>query len=118
MLTPERLAAVYECLRRFPPFNRYCLPPADQVRFGLVRKHDRAAEYIAFVRDPGQHLIRVNPDWAGHLDTVFSYMAHEMIHLHQRVKGLETSGVEHNADFRKKAARIAARYGWDPKRFV
>jgi SprT-like family len=117
MLTPERLAAVYECLRSFPPFNRYGLPHADTVEFKLIRKHDRAADYTAFIRAPDQHLIRLNPDWHSHFDTIASTMAHEMLHLHQRVKKLNTSS-EHNADFRAKAVRICRRYGWDPKTFV
>ena len=118
MLTPERLAAVYDCLRQFPPFHRYGLPTSDKVKFGFVRKHDRGADYIAFVYALDQHMIRLNPDWNGHLDNIMSVMAHEMLHLHQRVKRLETNNTEHNSDFKKKAKRICTRFGWDYKRFV
>jgi len=117
MLTPKRLAAVYECLRQYPPFNRYSLPPASGVEFGLVRKNDRSGDYIYFIRNLDSHLIRVNPDWNGHFDSVVMTMAHEMLHLHQRVRRLD-SRTEHNADFRAKARRICTRFGWDFKRFV
>lgn len=118
MLTPQRLAAVYECLRQFPPFDRYGLPPSEKVQFGSVRKNDRGAEYQAFRYDFETHLIRLNPDFVGHFDTITSYMAHEMIHLHQRVKKLESKSNDHNADFKAKAKRICTRFGWDYKRFV
>lgn len=117
MLNPDRLAAIYECLRQFPPFHRYSLPSCDEVHFNLVHKNDRSGDYISFIRDPTTHLIRINPDWNGHFDSVAMTMAHEMIHLHQRVKRLE-SRTEHNADFKAKARRICTRFGWDFKRFV
>ena len=117
MLTPERLAAVYDCLRQFPPFNRYGLPPSSEVKFGFIRDTITAADYIAYVRDYDSHLIRFNPHFNGHLNTVMERMAHEMIHLHQRIRRHETNAM-HNADFKRKARRICQIYGWDFKRFV
>jgi hypothetical protein len=43
-------------------------------------------------------------------------MAHEMIHLHQRVTGMENSA-QHNAAFRKLAAHVCRLHGFDPKAF-
>jgi hypothetical protein len=117
-LTEQRLAAVYDCLRKFPPFCRYGLPDSSGINFGFIKKNDRAADYTSYIYDLDSHFIRLNPNWAGHFDTVASYMAHEMIHAHQRTKRLETSGTEHNADFKRKAKVICDRFGWDFKRFV
>jgi hypothetical protein len=40
-----------------------------------------------------------------------------MIHLHQMRWKLETANTEHNADFRKRAARVCRLHGFDPKVF-
>lgn len=45
-------------------------------------------------------------------------MAHEMVHVKQRVARTETNGVEHNAEFRRLGKRVCARYGWDFKQFL
>jgi hypothetical protein len=114
-LNPKRLAAVYEALRVFPPFNRWSLPPASQVKFRLLRTKKWDADWWI---EGGTHHIRLSEGRAGHLNTIFCAMAHEMIHVKQRVARTETRGVEHNAEFHRLAERICRRYGWDFKQFI
>jgi hypothetical protein len=45
-LTPERCAAVYECLRQFKPFNRWRLPSAKSVEFRTPQRADIMGEHV------------------------------------------------------------------------
>lgn len=114
-LTPQRLAAVYEMLRAWPPFGRWGLPAAGEMKFHLARtKRWDAAWWI----DGGRHHIEVSANRNGHMNTIVCSMAHEMIHVKQRKARTETSGVEHNEEFRRLAERVCRRYGWDFKQFI
>jgi len=43
-LTPQMCAAVYDCLREFPPFSRWKLPPADEIEFRCTARNDCTAD--------------------------------------------------------------------------
>lgn len=52
-----------------------------------------------------------------HFENVAKAIAHEIIHVAQFLNG-ETTGTNiHNADFKRKAARVCKEMGWDPKEF-
>lgn len=114
-LTPEACAAVYDCLRQFAPFSGWKLPPAEQVEFSVTRDHKNFGTHVHYV-GTDDHIIEVSEVNNGHFNTIVLTIAHEMVHLHQRRKRLTTKA-EHNADFKRRAARICAELGWDAKAF-
>ena len=118
-LTPHMLAAVYDCLREFPPFKGWKLPPGDEVRFDVMRSRQVFGYYIEETRPSGVvRSIQVSSANVGHWNTLTRIMAHEMIHMHQAVARTYTSNAEHNADFRRAARRVCSAFGWDYKEFV
>lgn len=109
-VTPQRLAGVYEMLRAFPPFSRWKLPKAEDARFHVAKtKRWHAAWWI----DGNTHHIEVSKVKHGHLRSLIESMAHEMIHVKQRVDQTETRGVEHNAEFVRLAKTVCRRFGFD-----
>lgn len=113
-ITPERLAGVYDMLRGFPPFSRWKLPPAEEVGFHVSKTNRwHAAWWI----DGETHNIEVSEKKHGHLRSLVESMAHEMIHVKQRIDKTETSGAEHNAQFRKLAKAVCKGLGFDPGQF-
>ena len=102
-------------LRAFPPFCRWNLPTAEEVKFRLLRTKQWDADWWI---EGGRHHIRISEKRAGHMDTVVCSMAHEMIHVHQKISKTETANTEHNAEFMRLAKAISKRYGWDPQLFV
>ncbi len=115
-LTPPRLAAVYECLRAFPPFSRMCLPPPWEVTFKTVRGRKNDGEYWRWARTD-DHTIAVSASRHSHFNSVAATVAHEMIHLSQARRRTETRG-EHNAEFRRAARVVCRRFGWDEGQFI
>lgn len=113
-LTPEACAAVYDCLRQLSPFSGWKLPPADEVAFHVSR--DRANHGWAYQHARGEFALEISEVCNGHFNTLASTIAHEMIHLYQFRAGLD-SRAEHNADFKRRAARVCAELGWDAKAF-
>lgn len=114
-ITPDRLAAVYEMLRAWPPFCRWKLPQASEVKFRVAKtRRWHAAWWIDGVR----HHIEVSEKTHGHLASVVSSMAHEMIHVRQRIAKTETRGVEHNAQYLRLAKRVCAIHGFDYGQFL
>jgi len=112
-LTPECLAAAYDYLRTTDPFLAWKLPKSGRVVFRVIRDPRRFAD---FGLENDKPTIRVSIARNGHSSTLLSTVAHEAIHLHQYLKGLETKG-EHNADFKQRACRVCACHGFDPLTF-
>jgi hypothetical protein len=114
-ITPERLAAVYDMLRAWPPFHAWRMPPSSEVKFRVSKTRQwYAAWWIEGVR----HHIEVSEKKHGHLASVVASMAHEMLHVYQRIARTETRGVEHNAEFIRLAKRVCAIHGFDPGQFL
>jgi len=114
-LTPVILAGVYESLRVCPPFSRWGLPPAEDIEFRVMKYRDREGQYTRYV-GTDHHIIDVSAARIAHYDSLAIVMAHEMIHLVQAVRRLETR-VMHNADFRRRAAQVCNTLGFDPHLF-
>lgn len=113
-ISPAMMETAYEFLRATPPFRGWKMPPADDVAFRVMRAGDYRGLYH---RENGQHIISISGKWIGHSATLLAVMAHEMIHLHQAVRGLETGNTEHNAQFHRLAGRVCKLHGFDPKGF-
>jgi len=115
-LTEKRLAAVYECLRAFAPFCGWKLPPADKVQFIVAKTRNYVAAHCKYAYTD-HHIIEVSEKMVGHFDGLAVAMAHEMIHMHQKIRRTTTPNTEHNAEWHKMAKRICRRFGWDEKAF-
>lgn len=112
-LTPDRIAAVYDCLRAFPPFNRWKLPRATEIEFGVTEHYDRHAD-VDIVRDWKRLRISVNRN--GHFSTLVQSVAHEMVHLALHARG-NKNWERHGDDFVTLADAVCKRFGWDPTVF-
>lgn len=117
-LTPDMVAAVYECLRQFPPFSSWKLPPAEEVEFRVSNQPNSMGEYTRYARTV-DHIVIVSSLTIGHFATLASVVAHEMVHLKQALDGTEPSRAGgHNAEFRRLAKQVCKIHGWDCKAFL
>ncbi len=116
-LTPEVLCGAYKFLALTAPFRAWNLPDPDLILFRVVRDPAIRGHYRAWSRAKHAHEIAVSARTIGYTANLIATMAHEMIHLHQKVTCMETRGAEHNAAFHKLAARICKIHGFDPKLF-
>ncbi len=112
------VAAVYECLRQFPPFSRWKLPPADEVEFRVSNQRNTMGEYTRYART-SEHIVMVSSSTIGHFATLANVVAHEMVHLKQAIDKTEPQKVGwHNAEYRRLAKQVCRIHGWDYKAFV
>lgn len=112
-LTPARIAAVYDCLREFPPFNRWKLPRTADVEFCVTQHADQHAD-AEIVRNWKR--VRVSEKRNGHFNTIASSVAHEMVHLAMHAAGLP-NWETHGAEFQRRALAVCRLFGWDEKVF-
>lgn len=113
-ITPERLAAVYEVLRAFPPFCRWKLPHSSAVKFHVLKTDKWHADWWI---EGSTHHVRISEKKHYHLSSLLPCMGHEMVHMRQRIDGSETKG-DHNEEF-KRLGRLACRsLGWDFGQFL
>ena len=113
-ITPERLAGVYEMLRAFPPFSRWKLPASEEVGFHVAKT---PRWHAAWWIDGSTHHVEVSKQKHYHLSSLAASMAHEMIHMRQRLTKTETKGAEHNAEFHQLAKLVCRRLGFDLGQF-
>ena len=112
-LTPEVLAGAYEYLCLCEPFCRWNLPDSEDITFRVTRHRDRMAHYC---RQGTKTEIVVSSAYIGRTESLMTTMAHEMIHLHQALVGMENAA-QHNAAFRKIADHVCEIHGFDPLLF-
>lgn len=112
-LTPESLAAMYDLVKVLPPFSKWNLPDSEDVEFHVSGFRNRNGDY-----SPEPHVIRLSYHSTDHVGKALEIMAHEVLHLAQYLRKLDTPNTEHNADFRKTWAKIARIYGWDTKAYL
>lgn len=113
-ITPESLAAAYECLRAFDPFRRWALPHATTMKFRVIRSR---TDHGAFWVDGQTPVMEISERKHGHLGSLLETVGHEMIHLHQRLKRTDTPNAQHNAEFNRIAKRVCRTFGWDEGQF-
>lgn len=113
-LTTDTLEQAYELLRTTQPFLRWKLPEADDLDFYVAHTHDYYG-WCDFETKTGRYRIAISARAVGYLSTLMPIMAHEMVHLRQKLTRTETPGVAHNAAFGRLAARVCKWHGFDPK---
>lgn len=116
-ITPARLAAVYECLRAFPPYNRMKLPEASWIKFQVLRTRVFHGDYTRYI-GTDEHILRVSATTHAQFGSLAATVGHEAIHLHQAVAKTETANTQHNAEFKRLAARACRIFGWDLGQFL
>ena len=117
-LTPDMVAALYECLRQFPPFKRWKLPPADEIEFRVNNQRDSMGGYTRYCRS-ADHIVIVSALTIGHFATLACVVSHEMVHLKQAIDKTEPKRAGgHNTEFRRLSKQVCEIHGWDYKAFV
>ena len=106
-LTPDMLERAYEFLKVTPPFIRWKLPDADDVKFGITRENQTMGKWVF---ENGQHCILISNRFIGHTHTLFAVVAHEMVHVHRNANG-------HDRIFKRHALQVCKYHGFDPRSF-
>ena len=105
--TERRLAAMYDLLRTMPPFNRWKLPPSDQVNFCASARRDCMGEHTVH---RSCHRVMVSTLKHGHFDSVLETLGHEMVHMAQAIDGEQRT---HGEGFERRARAVGKAFGWD-----
>lgn len=113
-ITHQLLEHNYELLRMTPPFNRWGLPPADEVELHATHISENAQGEYYF--KGGRHVIRVNPKRHKTLNSMQFTLAHEMCHLREYMLGHRKVGC-HGWMFNRLADSVCKHHGWDRGQF-
>lgn len=92
------------------------LPPAEEVEFIVGSWYDRQAHYNSDVNHEA-HEIAISARWCGTYNTLLQLVAHEMIHMDQRIRKTESRTL-HNAEYRKISRYVCRLFQWDLKPFI
>jgi hypothetical protein len=106
--------AAYECLKHLPPFNRWRLPPSEEIRFRVTNS---AREYGSYDSPGGKHSISISRRLVTTGQGLLCVMAHETLHLHQRIARTENCS-QHNKHFRRLALTVCKQMGYETRGFV
>ena len=113
-ITPQHVAAVYEMLRQFKPFDRWKLPESDAIGFhirNIIGTHGK------YQHDGKTHNITISSALVDSPYSLIDTTAHEVIHLYQEIRGTDNKS-QHNAEFRRLASQVCRAFMWDCKRFI
>lgn len=110
----DTLHSAYAYLCETPPFSDWNLPDPDDVTFQVARTRQCFGWYTF---DGIKHTIALSSSTIHNTSLLVTTMAHEMIHLHERVVGACLPGVEHTPAFHKWAGQVCRVHGFDPKEF-
>lgn len=116
-LTKERLRLCYALIAECPPFDGWNLPDSHDVKFTLIRsKTDRG--WYKWHKKKKVHEIGISTACIGNLNSLCDVMAHEMIHLHERVVKTVSPHAMHNEIFISWARLVCKIHEFDFKLFV
>lgn len=113
-LNKEMLGAMYSYLSATPPFNKWNLPDAEEIKFTVIRAKGVHGRYVTDRK--GWREIQISSASVGYTPSLSETMAHEMIHLFEDVSGPFNKS-EHTEAFRKYAKLVCKYHGFDPKTF-
>ena len=102
------LANMYIMLKGLKPFNRWKLPPLEDIKFQVTDDVDALGTYVY---DDNYHVITISRAKNGHFQTVIRTLAHEVIHL---LRGKTPKYALHDAYFLAKSRQVADEFGFDP----
>lgn len=108
-LSKEVIAAAYDYLCELPPFNKWNMPPSEDLRFVVIKTKDRTAHYS---HSKGVHEIAISTAYVGRHEMLLSSMAHEMLHLHM-MQTCWNRRNPHDAAFQKFADQICKIHDFD-----
>lgn len=111
-LTPEILEAAYNYLRSTPPYRRWKLPHADEVRFQVTWKTDQRGNCQQ--HGNGKHTVRISQVFIGRTVSLMEAMAHEMVHVHLDRKKVRA---HHGNEFQTCAEQVCRYHGFDFRQF-
>lgn len=111
-LHPKHVAAMYDCIRVLPPFDKFKLPESDEIEFRTPARADVFGEF----QEGKPHVITISSARHSHTFTVMLTLAHEMLHLYQALQKTDNKN-QHNAEFKRLAKRVCSLNGWDYKAF-
>ena len=109
-LNPETIAACYDFLAETPPFNRWNLPPAEDVKFVVTRSIINRGTYQW---DGARHIITISAANNKRTQALVETLAHELVHLHEQQNGFARADVNHSKAFLKCAAQVCKVHGFD-----
>ena len=107
-VTPKLARAAYDFLRHCPPFSRWRLPSQIAIRIDRSRK-----EYGSYNDPNGVHTIVVSAVLVKTFHGLLALMAHEMVHLAQRIARTDDNRTQHNREWIRRARRVCRSLGWD-----
>lgn len=115
-ITPEMMAAAYDFLSMTPPFDKWSLPPSEDIAFKVSRSRSR---FGCYQWDGSRHKISVSANSVAYSATLMVTLSHEMIHLHLEELGMDGRGNSntHSGAFRNLAEEVCKIHGFDPKAF-
>ena len=109
LITSESVKAIYNLLRKLPPFNTWGLPSDKHIVF-LVK--DNCACMGELEVEPYKMTIGINHH--EHFITLVTTIAHEMAHMKLHVEGVNGFH-RHTQEFRDLTAQIGSLFGFDRK---
>ena len=107
-VTPKRARAAYDFLRQFPPFCHWGLPSQIAIRVGRSR-----TEFGSYDNPGNVHTITVSRELVQSFHGLLVLMAHEIVHLSQRIDRTDDNRTQHNREWVRKARRVCRALGWD-----
>lgn len=109
-LTPEIIGHYWDALILTPPFDKWNLPPSEDIKFSVYKKPFEYGYYRSG-GDEAPDEIGIGPK-VGLLTTLGWTLGHEGIHMH--LHRISAKGADHGPTFRQLWREAALHHGWDP----
>lgn len=110
-ITPRILECIYLMLASTEVFAKWDMPPSELIKFEIVDDYSVMATYQYDESEKYPHVISISKARCGHLSTLISSMAHEMVHCSRWESGKWTL---HDSVFKSRKMKVARSLGIDP----
>jgi hypothetical protein len=112
-ISPAIVRNLYSSLYVCYPFSKWNLPLPEECDFQILHDQELMGSYLYCDSDEYEHTITISSARCGHLMTVITTLAHEMVHMSfYRRKG--DKWTQHGKEFRQRCHMVGQELGFDP----
>ena len=112
-ITPEMAEAAYNYLKTTPPFKRWGLPSSHKIEWMITRNNGYMGRCTSYNHTDNKFTIEISLVKVTNTESLIETMAHEMIHMRQRIVNGFKSSQGHGKDFQKMADQVCRKHGFN-----
>lgn len=112
-ITPDMAEAAYNFLKTTPPFKRWRLPSSNKIEWIITRNKTYMGRCTSYSDKHDKFTIEISLVKCTNTESLIETIAHEMVHMRQRISKGFRKELGHGGDFSRMADQVCQKHGFN-----